>query len=988
MMKRHFKAKVATAVLGVALATALTPALAMADTTGPSNEDVYTETNVSAEELSPALPPAASTSTDGTSAQTGDSDNTARPSDGSATGATAPETPGQSASAPEREADDPTTPAVPPVSDATEPEAPAPSAPVNDGADEPGGTTGPGKASQAGDVIDGAITAQDESGTCGDGVSWTLTGDTLAITYDGTGTGAMSDFGSSNDLPWSSYLTSISTITVGEGVTKLGAQSFSMMVGGTPISVSLPSTLTTIGDYAFAGSHALHSIVIPDSVNYIGESAFSDCLYLDTITINAAGSMLQTISNDAFVNTAITSISLPDSLTTIGNNAFNGCQQLDTVSIGVNASQLSSVGSNAFNDVYSGVQAFSTVNYAGSSSQWNNITIAAGNGRLTQASIQYSVQDPVTPTTYTITFDAGNGVFSNGYSTMNITADANGALASAVETPSLNGFTFAGWFDAATGGNPVNVSDPFLADTTVYAQWTESSQQPTNYYTITFNAYTGQFADQSTTTTLMTDASGVLQSLPTTPTKSGYNFVGWYTDANAGDLVQVGHAFTSDAMLYARWTPDYSTPVEYTISFYLNDGVNTGVYSTITTTDSYGYHVLASLPVQPTRDGYDFAGWFTETSGGTKIELLITNFYGDCPVYAQWTSQQVPVTGYTVTFDANGGTLTGDATMTTDANGNLGSLPSAPSWEGYTFTGWFDAAIGGNEITTGTSFTANATVYAQWTANGDTPTPGASYTITFDANGGTLAEGVVNTRTTGTDGKLAGVVSAPVMDGYTFVGWFTATNGGEQVTTSYVFTADATVYAQWTQNTTPVDPDDPNNPDNPDDPNVPDNPDDPDQPIKPVYNVIDGANGQWTAESGAALEVRADGEFANFDHVKVDGVRVDEMHYDAREGSTIITLKPSFLSTLSDGVHSLTFAYKDGGEANTNFTVAAKPAVYVPGDADATPTQVDATVAADGASGVDVPKTGDNALVILYVCMMAAAIAGLYAVRAARRVRQ
>ena len=850
---------------------------------------------------------------------------------------------------------------------------------MNDGANEPDGATSPNKAAQAGDVIDGVITTQDDSGTCGDGVSWTLTGDTLAITYDGTGTGEMTDYDDSRNAPWGSYLSSISTITVGEGVTKVGAYSFSMFPEGNTITVTLPSTLITIGNYAFMGAHGLHAIVIPDNVNYIGEAAFSDCLYLDTVTINAAGSVLQSIGNDAFVNTAITSISLPDSLTTIGNNAFNGCQQLGTVSIGVNASQLSSVGANAFNDVYSGVQAFSTVNYAGSSSQWNNITIAEGNGRLTQASIQYSVQDPVTPTTYTITFDAGNGVFSNGYSTMNITADANGALASAVETPSLSGFTFAGWFDAATGGNPVNVSDPFLADTTVYAQWTESSQQPTNYYTITFNAYTGQFADQSTTTTLMTDASGVLQSLPTTPTKSGYNFVGWYTDANAGDLVQVGHAFTSDAMLYARWTPDYSTPVEYTVIFYLNDGVNTGVYSTITTTDSYGYHVLASLPVQPTRDGYDFAGWFTETSGGTKIELLITNFYGDCPVYAQWTSQQVPVTGYTVTFDANGGTLTGDATMTTDANGNLGSLPTAPSWEGYTFTGWFDAAIGGNEITTGTSFTANTTVYAQWTANGDTPTPGASYTITFDANGGTLAEGVVNTRTTGTDGKLAGVVSAPVMDGYTFVGWFTATNGGEQVTTSYVFTSDVTVYAQWTQNTTPVDPDDPN---------VPDNPDDPDQPIKPVYNVIDGANGQWTAESGAALEVRADGEFANFDHVKVDGVRVDEMHYDAREGSTIITLKPSFLSTLSDGVHSLTFAYKDGGEANTNFTVAAKPAVYVPGDADATPTQVDATVAADGASGVDVPKTGDNALVILYVCMMVAAIAGLYVVRAARRVRQ
>lgn len=1053
MMKRHFKAKVATAVLGVALATALTPALAMADTTGLPNENVYTETNVSAEELSPALPSTASTSTDGTSAQTGDSDASARPSDESATGGVTPQTPGQSTSAPDAPADDPTTSAASPVSDATESETPAPSDSMNDGANEPGGATGPNKAAQAGDVIDGVITTQDGSGACGDGVSWTLTGDTLAITYDGTGTGEMTDFSSSNDLPWSSYLTSISTITVGEGVTKLGAQSFSMMVGGTPISVSLPSTLTTIGDYAFAGSHALHSIVIPDNVNYIGEAAFSDCLYLDTITINAS-SYLQIIQSAAFEHTAITSISLPDELTTIGDRAFNGCQSLSNVAIGSSASKLSSVGANAFGNIdstYSPV--FSTVTYAGSVSQWGNISIATGNDRLTQASVQYSVQDPVTPTTYTITFDAGNGTFSeNGSNSLALTTDTNGYLTQQPSTPTQSGYTFAGWFDAATGGNAVSTSAQFSTNTTVYAQWTQDVQtsftinfylndgtgatfatptmqsagsvnlpgapsrygytfshwalsdgtqiDPSTYtftnttdvyaqwtqiqtgtvYTITFDAYTGQFADQSTTTTLTTDGSGVLQSLPSNPpTKSGYNFVGWYTDANAGDLVQAGHAFTSDAMLYARWTPDYSTPVEYTISFYLNDGVNTGVYSTITTTDSYGYHVLASLPAQPTRDGYDFAGWFTETSGGTKIELLITNFYGDCPVYAQWTSQQVPVTGYTITFDANGGTLTGDATMTTDANGNLGSLPTAPSWEGYTFTGWFDAAIGGNEVTTGTSFTANTTVYAQWTRNGDTPTPGASYTITFDPNGGTLAEGVVNTRTTGTDGKLAGVVSAPVMDGYTFVGWFTATNGGEQVTTSYVFTADATVYAQWTQNTTPVDPDDPN---------VPDNPDDSDQPIKPVYNVIDGANGQWTAESGAALEVRADGEFANFDHVRVDGVRVDEMHYDAREGSTIITLKPSFLSTLSDGVHSLTFAYRDGGEANTNFTVAAKPAVYVPGDADATPTQVDATVAADGASGVDVPKTGDNALVILYVCMMVAAIAGLYAVRAARRVRQ
>lgn len=554
MMKRHFKAKVATAVLGVALATALTPALAMADTTGLPNEDVYTETNVSAEELSPALPSTASTSTDGTSAQTGDSDASARPSDESAFGGVTPQTPGQSTSAPDAPADDPTASAASPVSDATEPETPAPSDSMNDGANEPDGATSPNKAAQAGDVIDGVITTQDDSGACGSGVSWTLTGDTLAITYDGTGTGEMTDYGSSNDLPWNSYLTSISTITVGEGVTKLGAQSFSMMVGGTPISVSLPSTLTTIGDYAFAGSHALYSIVIPDSVTVIGEAAFSDCINLGTVSINAAGSALQVIHDHAFVNTKITSISLPDSLTTIGSLAFGGCDQLDTVSIGVNASQLSSVGDTAFGNIYSGIPVFSTVTYAGSASQWTNISIATGNDRLTQASIQYSVQDPVTPTTYTITFDAGNGTFSeNGSSSLTLTTDTNGYLTQQPSTPTQSGYTFAGWFDAATGGNAISTSAQFSTNTTVYAQWTPIQTTPTTY-TITFDAGNGVFSNGYSTMNITADANGALASAVETPSLNGFTFAGWFDAATGGNPVNVSDPFLADTTVYAQWT--------------------------------------------------------------------------------------------------------------------------------------------------------------------------------------------------------------------------------------------------------------------------------------------------------------------------------------------------------------------------------------------------------------------------------------------------
>ncbi len=71
-----------------------------------------------------------------------------------------------------------------------------------------------------------------------------------------------------------------------------------------------------------------------------------------------------------------------------------------------------------------------------------------------------------------------------------------------------------------------------------------------------------------------------------------------------------------------------------------------------------------------------------------------------------------------------------------------------------------------------------------------------AYTITFDANGGNCSTA---TATANTDGKLA-VLPTATRSGYTFNGWFTAANGGTKVTTDTVFTADTTIYAQWTKN--------------------------------------------------------------------------------------------------------------------------------------------------------------------------------------------
>lgn len=150
---------------------------------------------------------------------------------------------------------------------------------------------------------------------------------------------------------------------------------------------------------------------------------------------------------------------------------------------------------------------------------------------------------------------------------------------------------------------------------------------------------------------------------------------------------------------------------------------------------------------------------------------------------------------YTVIFDATGGSLSSENTMTTDKRGKLTLLPPAPTRDGYTFDGWFTTPDGGEKITTDTVFTEDTTVYAHWTQIITPPEP-TVFTITFNANNGTVTP---STMTTNEDGKLA-ELPTPVRNGYSFNGWFTAFTGGTQVTVNTVFTSDATVYARWTYN--------------------------------------------------------------------------------------------------------------------------------------------------------------------------------------------
>lgn len=107
--------------------------------------------------------------------------------------------------------------------------------------------------------------------------------------------------------------------------------------------VTLPITLSTIGEYSFLDCRKLDNVYIPDACTYdIGEGAFKWCYCLKNLHI---GNKVQTIGEDAFAVTGMESLVIPDSVTSIGKSAFIGCNSLTSVTIG---GSVQTIGVNAF----------------------------------------------------------------------------------------------------------------------------------------------------------------------------------------------------------------------------------------------------------------------------------------------------------------------------------------------------------------------------------------------------------------------------------------------------------------------------------------------------------------------------------------------------------------------------------------------------------------------------------------------------------------
>ena len=112
----------------------------------------------------------------------------------------------------------------------------------------------------------------DQSGACGDNLTWTLNETTYTLTISGMG--EMTNYSSGSATPWYSYRSSITSVSIGSGVTSIGDSAFRGCTGLT--SVTIPNSVTVIRQYAFYDCDGLTSVTIPNNVTVIGYYAFYD----------------------------------------------------------------------------------------------------------------------------------------------------------------------------------------------------------------------------------------------------------------------------------------------------------------------------------------------------------------------------------------------------------------------------------------------------------------------------------------------------------------------------------------------------------------------------------------------------------------------------------------------------------------------------------------------------------------------------------------
>ena len=304
------------------------------------------------------------------------------------------------------------------------------------------------------------------------------------------------------------------------------------------------------------------------------------------------------------------------------------------------------------------------------------------------------------------------------------------------------------------------------------------------------------------------------------PTRNGYTFLGWNTQADGkGTAYAAGAIYKNDqnggtVTLYAQWTP-WKHVLHYNKNVPTSSTSQTVSNMPVDQTKTFGQFMTISNLV-PTRKGYTFAGWYTQSNGtGTKYNpgsnYAADQNGGTVNLYAKWT----PWT-YNIKYDQNVKSTSSSKTVTDmpaaqtktqEIDVTLSSM--TPKRNGYIFAGWSTSANGSVEYKPGSRFTkdldsngASITLYAVWTP--------WKHTIHYNSNiptnaptGTTTVSNMPGDQTKTFDEKLMISSNKPTRKGYNFAGWSTSANGDVVYQPGAEYKNDqnggtVTLYAKWT----------------------------------------------------------------------------------------------------------------------------------------------------------------------------------------------
>ena len=263
------------------------------------------------------------------------------------------------------------------------------------------------------------------------------------------------------------------------------------------------------------------------------------------------------------------------------------------------------------------------------------------------------------------------------------------------------GYIFAGW--SVDGIGPVSYEDGSVisrtaeeGDVQLFAVWNKLN------YTLVYDANGGD--GYMPNQTVESQSRHTLKSVGYV--KEGAEFLEWNTRADGsgtaypdgGTMIHAALAEGETMTLYAIWNPNIVM---------LSFNANGGSVSRASKQVQYG-EPCGTLPT-PKRTGYTFSGWFTRKNGGSQYTAdTIVDVDSDIVLYARWEAQK-----YKVSFNANGGKLSGASTIEVVSGKSIGQLPGAAR-KGYAFDGWYTSSEGGIKVNTVYKVTGNVTLFAHW----------------------------------------------------------------------------------------------------------------------------------------------------------------------------------------------------------------------------------------------------------------------------------